>query len=157
MIEIKFRAWDKIKKEMIYDIQDCYDSEKCNSFGYFLHATLLDGIGGYDITDLDENQYEEKRYIVAQHNWRIDKNKKEIYEGDILKAKYGYHTIKFDDKPPYKFPERIKKIGYYITIATMSGFIIPSDTIDWDWYDEKDIEIIGNIYENPELLEELDE
>ena len=59
-----------------------------------------------------------------------DKNGKEIYEGDVLTGDY---QIIFDDSA---FSANINQCFYHL-----------------DEYFLKDKEIIGNIYENPELLD----
>lgn len=72
--------------------------------------------------------------------WRIglkDKNNKEIFEGDILKYEYdGEQQIAF--------------VKYDIEQAC---FGLASKNSFWGFWDMKP-EIIGNIYENAELLEE---
>lgn len=70
-----------------------------------------------------------------------DKNEKEIYEGDILKLRdnHGIQLVKYHDE--------------------WSAFIVESqkDTsvgVLGLYFDKEDFEIIGNAYENPELLGE---
>lgn len=77
-----------------------------------------------------------KRFIVMQFTGLKDKNGEEIYEGDIVKLPNGL----------------ILKIGWEIGFhqycgksrATSAGFNF--------MYKHDEVEIIGNIYENPELL-----
>ena len=62
---------------------------------------------------------------LMQYTGLKDKNNKEIYEGDIVKWYNGIEEVFFGDG---KF-----QAGVYLL-------------------DEKEFEVIGNIYENPELL-----
>lgn len=92
----------------------------------------------FDITD-DFDWYKEEYpcYDLMQYTGLHDKNGKEIYEGDILKynsLKHEYHAEVYFDKDNSKFD---------LTIETMPTWSVKLE----------DGEVIGNIYENPELLE----
>ena len=127
MREIKFRVWHR--------------KQKC--WTYF---TLVDLIIG-----------RAKDQTLAYENWceytgLKDKNGQEIYEGDILEAKV--YVPGCENKPKFwpridrheiKY-ERIYDSEYY-SIYTM-GFNIHMDEEERDRH-----EIIGNIHENPKLLE----
>lgn len=81
-------------------------------------------------------EYYTDKFIIMQYTLRKDKNGREIYEGDILKSKsevpqFGNYTEK-----------RYKDV--YTLINSMSVFL----------FGHIEYEVIGNIYENPELLEE---
>jgi len=83
---------------------------------------------------------------VRQYTGLKDKNSKEIYEGDILKdtiTKMVY-TVKFGlcFKRGYN--------GWYVHNEEHS--YTTSINGDYDTNNNSMIEIIGNIYENPELL-----
>ncbi len=78
-----------------------------------------------------------------------DKNGKEIYEWDIVQ-KWHYNKKKW-----IAIVEHIDYIDSKIDGykgKNVSGFYLVND--DWDYPNEEfvDIEVIGNIYENPELL-----
>lgn len=62
----------------------------------------------------------------------IDKNKKEIYEHDIVQNHFSIEEIKYG----------IWNCGCCY------------DVYGWDITRDEDIEVIGNIFDNPELLEE---
>ena len=72
---------------------------------------------------------------LMQFTGLYDKNNKEIYEGDI---------IKFWEE---NFIEPITYSGCTF-IAGKNGTGVPVDSLDC----EKSVEVIGNIYENPELI-----
>jgi len=71
-----------------------------------------------------------------------DKNGKEIYEGDIVKC-------------------HIPRFGDLIGVVVMHGYCwaikVGDAILNFSYFgqDLKNIEVIGNIYENPELLEEV--
>jgi uncharacterized phage protein (TIGR01671 family) len=80
-------------------------------------------------------------YIVTQFTGLKDKNNKEIYEGDIIK---WTDTDFFDDN----WSERdIIEIVEFINGGFYPIFEWPPEVIS-----ENLVEVIGNIYQNPELL-----
>lgn len=77
--------------------------------------------------------------ILMQSTGLVDKNGKEIFEGDIVHA-YGEDTYLIGVIEYFDNAYCIKsKNGIYNLL----------------WTNAEQYEIIGNIYENPELLEEL--
>jgi uncharacterized phage protein (TIGR01671 family) len=125
--EIKFRAWDKREKYMAYDVHDIYDDNKlhpCRSFGEVL-------------TEKMDYETEELRFKVMQYTGLKDKNGTEIYEGDVVEV-LGYYQRYF--------------VVEYLTnsfklLDGKDGFI--GEICYWNG-----VEVIGNRFENPELLED---
>lgn len=89
---------------------------------------------------------ESEKNVLMQYTGLKDTNGKEIYEGDVIKG----HT----------FDERIneKQIGEIAYNEDRHGFVfIPSrmkrKNLYYPLFSVVTCEVIGNIYENPELLE----
>jgi len=143
MRTIKFRAWDKQLSTMRYN--DIYPKsardwdEWEQSFDCMLTVIEMD-------------------YVLMQFTGLLDKNGKEIYEGDVVsysRAHYrgkraGYKgTIVWSTNEPAlvifsrNALEQIQnRGGVYFSMSNSSV---------------KNVEILGNIYENPELLEAIDD
>ena len=123
MREIKFRCWNKENKEML-DVEYLHWDDCTREFS--IRTTMYTDY--FDIEDMILMQY------VGLH----DKDGKEIYEGDIVKANW------FDKK------EVIGEIYF-----SMGCFILTNSSVsDNQLFIFKNLEVIGNIYKNPELLEE---
>lgn len=121
--EIKFRAWDRFYRHMI-ELKD------------FFH------LGDFfsEINDRIDNDV-----IVMQFTGLKDVDGKEIYEGDIVKATKMKDTI---------FPVKYNEYngGFYVA-QKFGGFLL--NIPEGEYGGGKLIvpwKVIGNIYENPELL-----
>ncbi len=83
--------------------------------------------------------------IIIQFTGLLDKNGKEIYEGDIVSV----NEKGFEDKTNYE----VKWFGPYYPAFDLEGWEGESNALgEIEQTGEWDIEVIGNIYENPELL-----
>lgn len=105
----------------------------------FLTQKEMTEIGGFYYTYGVDPDPEE--YVLMQFTGLKDKNGKEIYEGDVVESK-DWHTdadgrCVLSDANSYMK----KKVIEYRTKEPFVGFTIPSKC-----------EVIGNIYENPELI-----
>ena len=130
--EIKFRAWDKEKKEWI----------KLTTKG----SLCIDGYGQL-IKPNNGGETFDGDYELLQFTGLTDKNGKEIFEGDII-----------DWESRNDLKKGISEIVYrYLIVFEEGAFIGRGDIrigskikLDGDFLES--FEIIGNIYENPELL-----
>jgi hypothetical protein len=113
--EIKFRAWDFEKM--------CYGIDLTNGDG-----------GYYSSVDLCPQHTDSKIPIVMQFSGLLDKNGKEVYEGDIVKVLDDDGDEISEDTIVYNAP---------------SFEFMPDNSLA---IDGRIVEVIGNIYENPELL-----
>ena len=128
--EIEFRAWLKYQKEMVG--VTTIDFKK----GYVLiDKPYFPKIPEYYGTALLFDQIE-----LMQYTGLKDKNGVKIFEGDIVKA-VGYPAIDvIYDKESCSFKMKVQYIGWE-DLLILSSNKTPH------------LEIIGNIYENKELLE----
>lgn len=126
----KFRVWDKRKNEM-------YNPDE-----------LTIQINRSEIlVALASSLHQIFNYELMQSTGLKDKNGKEIFEGDIVSFKYPY------DK-------RFKSIGNVVWRKDKAcfGINMKKTTEQYELYRvtaEHYLTIIGNIYANPELMEEL--
>lgn len=124
MREIKFRFWNKYQKIM-----------SNNPGGMNIGA-------GCSINALINESKE--HYEIMQFTGLLDKNGKEIYEGDIIKIP--------DDWDEYGFNAGENYQVYF----AFGGFRLKpkyKKNAKGSYLEDDKIEIIGNVYENPELLE----
>ena len=140
--EIKFRAWDDDAEQMIYS-----DNHEIDTADYWweidpLRVGCITGESG-------GNQFEPPEPLVTYYDKIMqftglkDKQGKEIYEGDILKSESWGKNTKV--KNPYHVVEW-GRVGW-IAIG-YNGQMKVNPSLDV----KSDFEVIGNVYENPELL-----
>lgn len=94
-----------------------------------------------DLYWFEENgihNFNDDNYIFMQNTGLKDKNGKEIYEGDILINYLDEKGCVIFNNGSFKV-----KISNHIHTPTIGLFAVIGGTVD----------IIGNIYDNPELLE----
>ena len=125
MREILFRAWDKVSKKY-REFDGMHDTMTINEDGKVEYYNLQNGSGG------DE-------YILEQFTGIKDRNGKMIFEGDIV------HIDNYDE-------------GWDSTVEFKGGaFAVDVEGREYDYtaigWTEYEAVVIGNIHDNPELLE----
>lgn len=120
MREIKFRAWDKINKDMF----------NVESINFQERKVYRDIVSYREFNDIE----------LMQYTGLKDMRGKEIYEGDILFESFGerYYKVVFENAS-----FRAEAEGDFEEYSL--------DLID---IVAQGCEVVGNIYENPELIKE---
>ena len=144
MREIKFRAKDTLERNWYVGSYMFTNDNTNNPFrsGPFkeshriiFYSSCDWNLGGWNDVEIDPS-------TLGQYTGLKDKNGKEIYEGDIVKSIGG-------------------KIGYVVFLAQEMGYVVVWDNCDTrlghrnrgsGYGDDLSIEVIGNIYDNPELI-----
>lgn len=139
----KFRAWDKVFKEMVQ-----------------VNALVLDE-QVVKVTYKNGNVAKEdmKEYELMQSTGLKDKNGKEIFEGDILEIQGIRMVVKFGS---YEYIESSKSNGHTIGVVYDGlGFYVecinaadPDRISPFEPETLKESVVIGNRFENPEILED---
>lgn len=135
MREIKFRIWDNLEKDYLNEEDIAIDN--LNNIFIFERYDSNDSELWYTRLLPDPDN---KRHVIEQCTGLKDKNGTEIYEGDIVKVEgdgeiYRVEWINsgFGLEPRYNSP-------LYPILGNVKL--------------RKKIEVIGNVHENPELVEE---
>jgi len=128
--EMKFRVWDTVEKKWV--------EEDITGYGWMVDYDPPDSFGAY---------LKDPRYIVVQSTGLKDKNGVEVYGGDIMAQGDWRGVVKMAEYPD-------GEMGYWHCFHY--GWVVrgakgeqPATLNDVN----EGAEVIGNIFENPELLE----
>ncbi|MCK5225136.1 MAG: hypothetical protein KAQ89_00305 [Planctomycetes bacterium] len=139
MREIKFRAWDKLNRVM------------CPSEDEFCISSTGKGAMMYDCIYGDHDYMEELE--LMQYTGRKDKNGVEIYEDDILHYEGHFYHIASNWRNRGKSIKTEVNGNFPVKYEDNTGFQMYNQGIGYYKIHSVDVEVIGNIHENPELLE----
>lgn len=130
----RYRAWDPHEKKMVDDTElviwggNIYQGNRQKIFERIVEGKK--GLIGYSIDD---------KYLMQSTGLK-DKNDTEIFEGDALKN---------NDYPNQTFICKHSRLQASFQAESLNGLLTLSLWKD----EERDWQVLGNIYENPELAE----
>ena len=140
MREFKFRAWEKHFKKMSkpFTLSDIY-------------TDVIDGVKHVWIPFSKDSSTNIKVCQILQYTGLKDKNGKEIYEGDIVRKEFGEMRLAVVGSViwgGYSDGEYVSNIECWLVselpLSDLGGLYgVASHTN----------EVLGNIYQNPELLD----
>ena len=134
MREIKFRLWHIKSKEMFYSS--------------LATMNILIGLDG-SIKDVYIKEDITSEFVKLQFTGLKDKNGKEIYEKDgVILHSYDYDI--------YGIVEYRPSLGFYCKVTSVydtNDCVTMPTKMRTAYITQSRCEVIGNIYENPELLE----
>ena len=133
--EIKFRAWDTDKKVLVHETD-------LDILKNIFHIDFMDKEIGpppiiYNIGRYNDN-------VLMQFTGLKDKNGKEIYESDIVKKLWGINGLVTPAIDTYR--------THIITFHQEANQILWMLDNCYNRWKGHEVEIIGNIFETPELL-----
>ncbi|MCK4874811.1 MAG: hypothetical protein KAS26_03095 [Sulfurimonas sp.] len=135
MREFKFRAWLEIKNE------------------YGVQGMFKPSLSEYNDMDDEISNSQEDGIVFMQYTGLKDKNGVEIYEGDMLVFDYDEDVRPFYGVVKYAESGCIFDGGYFLVdtegFATDYAFEDEGAPSEWQY-----LTVIGNIYENKELLDD---
>ena len=128
MRSIKFRVWDETNKK--WGNPEQLEGDKDGNISYF---------------DMDFGSHIcAEKVTIQQYTGCNDKNNKEIYEGDIVN--YKFKNGSEDDFTTYRDVVKFKN-------GSFDPVCIKEECEDsWYSYELFDIEVVGNIFDNPSLV-----
>lgn len=134
----KFRAWDKIQKKM----------------GVVISNNWMTGVANI-IIDNKETLRQEQDYILMKSTGIKDKNGTEIFEGDIIDTTDYEGGLSSVGNPLVKVEH--DKYGFVVTGDFPDSPITLKEFESGRKFAGVEVIIAGNIYENPELVEVIND
>lgn len=134
----KFRAWDRLRKEMNYKVM----VGNCDTDDENWTCPII------WIEDRKKWLHFDDYECIMQSTGLKDKNGKEIFEGDVLEIQdegevLGNAKLTWDNE----------QVVFMIEAISVDGIALFHEILSDESYSYR---VVGNVYENKELLENLD-
>jgi uncharacterized phage protein (TIGR01671 family) len=140
MREHKFRAWDKNSKKMLYNFLVDSQGET-----FIIRDPMLPSGDSFGFCDIIPSKDDVE---LMQYTGLKGKNGKEVYEGDIVRDHYGDWIIRFGEHETSQDYYASRAYGWYCEKVKYN--YEPEKCTIVDVY--RKCEIVGNVYENLELI-----
>lgn len=133
MRQIKYEVWDKRNRRIANSI-----SKICWFLGWEIASVL------YEVSEIETVTLYKWDFELREFTWLLDKNWKEIYEGDIMdrpmRDGISHWVVTWDEWC----------CAYFVTSENSSVHLFDSTWENDFWYNIWNV--IWNIYSNPDLL-----
>lgn len=136
MRSIKFRAWDDKNDKWLLG----YEYEGLGGFSLTGETVLMGEWGNVFWSFISDEDKDFEDLKVMQYTGLKDKNGQEIYEGDIVSAENRYYIV--------EYREQYCDYVFTYTKKNWKRVKVSKQNIT-----RLDIEVIGNKFENPELID----
>lgn len=138
--KIEFRAWNKIEKKMFY-----MSAPVIHWTDDHIEMDLLDN----EDRDLALGSYNPEDWILSQFTGLYDRNNQKIFESDVVKVKLPYgnksglaEIVWSQNRAQFGIRGSLSFQPNYEGLYSLRG---------------KKMEVVGNIFQNPDLLTNLDQ
>lgn len=133
--KIKVRAWDKLNSRWVYFTI----GDKCNDIVLIIYHRIVNEGG-----------------VFYQYTGLKDKNGKEIYEGDIIETEGDKYQVKWGEvslgKDDFGIEYKCNCWHFEYNDKSGSNALVKIDSLNTYSKGANVVEVIGNIYESPNLL-----
>lgn len=152
-MKTKFRAWDKYLKKMFNNVNPIFDADGNLDFIIYEYGNT-----GHDMIEIDLKKWDSAMLYhydegipveLMQYTGLSDSEGVEIYEGDIVRVTHDEYFIdevctvvwgldNNDTYPAFHMPELDTESNSFSEVFNVDGYFV---------------KVIGNIYQNKDLLE----